>query len=149
MKSTTVLNRGPDPDTSKVPKTRRAKAIYQHSPGLSTTLEFPQQFTVSLSGEQPLPASSSSNVLRSLCNHAGCVFNFGTLAERRERFVKAIALIDAVTSPPAPTPTSEALVSSASSPISGDILDSGAARHVEPSKSRFTDLSACTPVTLM
>jgi hypothetical protein len=33
--------------------------------------------------------------------------------------------------------------------MSGDILDSGAARHVEPVKARFTEIKPCPPVTLM
>ena len=44
--------------------------------------------------------------------------------------------------------SSAALVSSSVAPH-GDILDSGAARHVEPNKTRFSSLTSCDPVTLL
>ena len=154
------------------PKVRRARAVYTFSEGLTTTLEFPQRFLVSLTGEPPLPNSdvcdddpTASAALGavitavrqlqssplSLCNHPGCVYNKGSPAERRNRFVRSIALLDAAsasTSSSLPSTVASTYVSTQSVPADG-ILDSGAARHVKPIRSRFSDIRSCAPVTLM
>ena len=132
-------------------------------------MEFPQKFLVSLSGEAPVPitpgsqndpvaASAIGAVIsavrglrtdpRSMCNHPGCIYNQGSLAQRRARFVESIRRIDAMHLQPASASASATFVSS-SRIMSGDILDSGAARHVEPDKSRFSEIKSCPPVTLM
>ena len=154
---------------SQVPGVRTAKAVYAYAEGLTTTLEFPQRFLVSLSGEEPLPdgAPSSTDPLASsaisavisavkghvsdpssLCNHPGCIFNMGSVRDRRARHVEAIRLIDDLPYDKSSPVGTKALVSALST-VTGDILDSGAARHVEPSKHRFASISACAPVTLL
>lgn len=144
-----------------LPTLRRAKARYAFAEGLHTTLEYPQQFLVRLTGDPAALAESSSASVTITgspaaraavtavinangdCPHPNCPFKLGNYLTRRARHVASLRRLDALYAP-----NVDALVTSASSPI-GDILDSGAARHVESSRSRFRSLRPCDPVTLV
>ena len=150
------------------PGPRTARAVYCWAEGFSTTLQFPQQFLVRLTGEPPLPqrsrqpdndpaaASAISSVIsavrhleanpRSLCNHPGCIYNQGTYHERRELLLRSLRLLEREHR--ASLDEFHAFVTSYTSPT-GDILDSGAARHVEPNARRLQGLSPCPPVSLI
>ena len=131
-----VVSTASSTSLSTLPRLRTARAVYCWAEGLSTTLEFPQQFLVSLSGERPLPspahvpaddvssaASALSSVISavrhlsddpfSLCNHPGCVFNKGSYSEKRQRLLRQLRLLDQQHQP---TSSSTALVTAYTPP---------------------------------
>ena len=159
-------------ESPRVPRIRTARTIYAYAENLTTTFEFPQRFLVRLKREAPIPAStqrpndpaatsaisavidavrSLSTDPSSMCNHPGCIYNRGSYEERRALLVESIRRLDAhhqASTSSSDGSASAALVSAPDAPV-GDILDSGAARHVEPDRSRFSGLTSCPPVSLL
>ena len=68
--------------------------------------------------------------------------------ERIARHAQAIRNINSEAATESDSGSADVLVSALTN-ITGGILDSGAARHVEPSKDRFSSLTDCSPITLL
>ena len=96
----------------------------------------------------------------SFCRHANCIYNKGDLIARRRRHLLAVREIDSLLGRPQSRPPNSSSASKPQGTINSKclftssskhgklVLDSGALRHIEVSRSRLRNLHSCSPVLL-